>query len=133
MPIGDPQGGFFEYTVEGIPESIFAGSIPVSDLDRAIEFYTGILCLDLLGRTDSEAYLKRGSCRLVLKISDSIGIDTGIIFGVDNPFNTRRRLIDEGVVFVQEPIHTPFGTRTSFLDPDGNILYAIDGNAEFRL
>ena len=133
MPIGDPQGGFFEYTVEGIPESIFAGSVPVSDLERSIGFYTDVLCLDLLGHTESEAYLRRGNCRLVLRVSDVTGVDTGLYFGVDSPFNTRRRLIDEDVEFVREPVHTPFGTCTSFLDPDGNILHAIDAGAEFRI
>ena len=49
MPIGDPQGGLFEYTVEGLPESIFACSIPVSDIDRSLEFYTGMLGMELLG------------------------------------------------------------------------------------
>ena len=133
MPLGDPQGGLFEYTVEGIPESIFAFSVPVRDLDRAIEFYTGILCLDVLGRTDAEAYLRRGQCRIILRVSEDAGVDTGVYFGVDSPFNTRRRLIDEDVEFVREPVHTPFGTCTSFLDPDGNVLHAIDCGAEFRI
>ena len=133
MPLGDPQGGFFEYTVEGIPESIFACSVPVRDLDASIGFYTDVLCLDLLGRTDSEAYLRRGQCRMILRVSDVTGVDTGVYFGVDSPFNTRRRLIDEGVEFVQEPVHTPFGTCTSFLDPDGNVLHAIDSGADFRM
>ncbi len=133
MPLGDPQGGLFEYTVEGIPESIFASSVPVGDLDVSIRFYTDVLHLELLGRTDSEAYLRRGQCRIILRTSQDAGIDTGIYFGVDSPFNTRRRLIDEDVEFVREPVHTPFGTCTSFLDPDGNILHAIDSGAEFRM
>lgn len=133
MPLGDPQGGLFEYTVEGIPESIFASSVPVRDLETSIRFYTDVLCLDLLGRDDSEAYLRRGQCRIILRVSDTAGIDTGVYFGVDSPFNTRRRLIDEDVEFVMEPVRTPFGTCTSFLDPDGNILHAMDSGAEFRM
>lgn len=133
MPLGDPHGGFFEYTVEGIPESIFACSIPVSDLDRSVDFYTGVLGMQLLGETGGEAYLRRGSCRLILRVSDDVGIDTGVYLGVDSPFNTRRRLIDEDVEFVREPMHSPFGTYTSFLDPDGNILHAMDQGAEFRI
>ena len=133
MPIGDPQGGLFEYTVEGLPESIFACSIPVSDIDRSLEFYTGMLGMELLGRDGREAYLKRGECRIILAVSDRVGVDTGIRFGVDSPFNTRRRLIDEEVEFVREPVHTPFGTCTSFLDPDGNVLHAIDSSADFRM
>lgn len=133
MPIGDPQGGLFEYTVEGLPESIFACSIPVSDIDRSLEFYTGMLGMELLGRDGREAYLKRGESRIILTVSDRVGVDTGIRFGVDSPFNTRRRLIDEEVEFVREPVHTPFGTCTSFLDPDGNVLHAIDSSADFRM
>ena len=133
MPLGDPHGGFFEYTVEGIPESIFACSIPVSDLSRSVDFYTGILGMQLLGETEGEAYIRRGSCRLILRVSDDVGVDTGVYLGVDSPFNTRRRLIDEDVEFVREPIHSPFGTYTSFLDPDGNVIHAIDQGAEFRI
>ena len=66
-------------------------------------------------------------------MSEDAGVDTGVYFGVDSPFNTRRRLIDEDVEFVREPVHTPFGTCTSFLDPDGNVLHAIDCGAEFRI
>lgn len=133
MPLGDPHGGFFEYTVEGIPESIFACSIPVTDLARSVDFYTGILGMQLLGETADEAYLRRGSCRLILRRSENAGVDTGVYLGVDSPFNTRRRLIDEDVEFVREPMHSPFGTYTSFLDPDGNVLHAMDQGAEFRM
>lgn len=119
--------------MEGIPESIFACSIPVSDLSRSVDFYTGILGMQLLGKTEGEAYIRRGSCRLILRVSDDVGVDTGVYLGVDSPFNTRRRLIDEDVEFVREPIHSPFGTYTSFLDPDGNVIHAIDQGAEFRI
>lgn len=133
MPIGDPHGGLFEYTVEGIPECVFAFTVPVSDLDRSIAFYGSILGMSLLGRTGEEAYMARGSCRVILRVSDAVGIDTGVYMGVDSPYNTRRRLIDEDVEFVLDPVRGPFGTCTSFRDPDGNILYAIEQDAEFRL
>lgn len=133
MPLGDPHGGNFEYTVEGLPESIFACVIPVSDLDRSREFYAGILGLRELGSTDDEAYMARGQCRIILRRSDRTGVDTGLMLGVDSPFNTRRRLIDEEVEFVVDPIRGPFGTYTSFLDPDGNVISVIDTGAEFRV
>ncbi len=133
MPIGDPQGGMFEYTVEGLPESVFACAVPVGDLDRSLMFYTGTLGMRLLGRDDREAYVSRGGCRLILRVSERTGVDTGIYLGVDSPYNTRRRLVDEGVAFEREPARGPLGTYTSFLDPDGNILHAIDCGAEFRM
>lgn len=133
MPLGDPHGGLFEYTDEGLPESIFACTIPVRDLEHSLAFYIDILGMRLLGSENGRAYLIRGSCRVVLHESDPVGIDTGLYLGVDSPYNTRRRLIDEGVVFVQDPVRTPFGTTTSFRDDDGNIIHVIETAADFKL
>ncbi len=133
MPIGDPHGANFEYTVEGLPESIFACVIPVSDLERSREFYSQVLGMMELGSARDEVYMRRGQCRVVLRRSERTGIDTGLMFGVDSPYNTRRRLIDEDVEFVVDPVRGPFGTYTSFLDPDGNVISVIDTGAEFRM
>ena len=133
MPLGDPCGGNFEYTVEGLPENVFAFDIPVRDLQRSIAFYTDVLGMRMLGADDGHAYMIRNECRVILTESETAGINTGVIFGVDNPYNTRRRLIDEGVEFVMDPVRTPFGTCTSFKDPDGNIIAVMEQKAEFRL
>ena len=133
MPLGDPCGGNFEYTVEGLPERIFAHIVPVSDLERSICFYTDILGMRLLGSDTDSAYMIRGECRLILRKSDDVGVDTGLVMGVDSPYNTRRRLIDEEVEFTVDPVRTPFGTFTSFLDPDGNVISVMEMNAEFSL
>ena len=133
MPIGDPHGGLFEYTDEGLPECIFACTVPVRDVKRSVGFYTNILGMELLGSDDESAYLIRGDCRVVLRKSENTGVDTGLYFGVDSPYNTHRRLIDEGVVFVQEPTRGPFGTYTSIRDDDANVIHLMERNAEFRL
>ena len=132
MPLGDPEGGNFEYTCEGLPEILFACAVPVADMARAVRFYTEVLGMALLSRGDSESYLVRGRCRIVLRRSDRSGIDTGIMFGVDSPYNTRRRLIDEGVRFASDPARGPMGTSVSFYDSEGNVLTAIETGAEFR-
>ena len=132
MPLGDPEGGNFEYTCEGLPETLFACAVPVGDMARAVRFYTEILGMSLLSKGDTESYLIRGQCRIVLKRSDKSGIDTGIMFGVDSPYNTRRRLIDEGVRFASDPARGPMGTGVSFYDSEGNVLTAIETGAEFR-
>jgi len=88
--------------------------------------------MDVLSSDSECAYLKRGDTRVILRRSDSVGIDTGLYFGVDNPYNTRRRLIDEGVVFVQEPKRGPFGTFCSIRDDDANVIHLIEMNAEFK-
>ena len=132
MPLGDPHGGLFEYTDEGLPECTFACTIPVRDVGRSLYFYRDLLGMDVLSFDDTVAYLRRGDCRIILRRSDSVGIDTGLFFGVDSPYNTRRRLIDEGVVFTQEPVRGPFGTYTSFRDDDGNVIHFIEKNADFH-
>jgi len=132
MPLGDPHGANFEYTTEGLPESIHACTIPVRDIERAVPFYTDILGMELLSKDPDNAYLERFDTRIILSRSDRCGIDTGIYFGTDSPYNTRRRLIDEGVVFAQEPKRGPFGTFCSIKDDDGNIIHLIERNGQFR-
>ncbi len=133
MPLGDPHGANFEYTDEGLPESIFAFTVPSTDLDRSIRFYGDILGFQLLGRDESKAYMRRMGCTLILEKSEKAGIDTGIYLTVDSPYNTHRRLVDEGTGFWSEPKRGPMGTFTAILDPDRNILRMIEGRAEFRL
>ncbi len=132
MPLGDPNGCNFEYTVEGLPESTFAVTIPSRDPLRAAEFYTEVLGMEILGESDDGVYLRRKGCRIILRRSEIVGVDTGILFEVDNPYNTRRRLMDEGVRFLTDPTRGPLGTFTTFYDPDGNIIGVIEGGAEFR-
>ncbi|MBP6021137.1 MAG: VOC family protein [Candidatus Methanomethylophilaceae archaeon] len=133
MPLGDPGGGNFTYTGEGLPTCIFAGHVPVRDIDRAVAFYRDLLGMEILYSGEGEAALKRGDARIILRRSDRTGVDTGIVFGVDNPFDLRRRLIDEGVVFLTAPTRMPMGVYTSFRDDDGNILHAMEIGAELRL
>lgn len=133
MPIGDPGGGNFSYTVEGLPESLFMATVPCSDLKNSIEFYVELLGMELLYQKEKEAAVRRNGATLLLKISQDVGKDTGIFLGVENPYDLHRRLIDEGVVFVRDPIRAPLGVYTSFKDNDGNIIHAIEMNAQLRL
>jgi catechol 2,3-dioxygenase-like lactoylglutathione lyase family enzyme len=133
MPIGDPGGGIFVYTEEGLPETVFMSTIPCRDIDRALQFYCGLLGMDLLYRKENEATVRRNAAVLLLKVSDAAGVDTGIFLGVDNPYDLHRRLIDEGVVFIRDPARAPLGVFTSFADADGNIIHAIEMKAAVRL
>lgn len=126
MPLGDPHGGNFIYTNEGIPKGIAAVSVPSRDIDRSIRFYTGLLKMTLRSRDEDTAMLSVGRDIIVLRKSDRVGIDTGIYLRTDSPFDLHRRLIDEGVIFVMDPKRTPLGLETSFRDDDGNIIHAIE-------
>jgi len=132
MPIGDPGGGLFTYTDEGLPTCIFAVTIPSKDIARSLPFYTDILMMDVLYESEDEAAVRRDGTVLILRRSEVTGIDTGVFLGVDNPYDLHRRLIDEGVVFVKDPVRGPLGVYTSFRDDDGNVLNAIETKAPIR-
>jgi len=133
MPLGDPCGGNFVYTDEGLPESVFMATIPCRNIDLALSFYNGLLGMDVLYKKEKEAAVKRNGATLLLKVSDTVGIDTGIYIGVENPYDLHRRLVDEGVVFVKDPIRAPLGVYTSFLDTDGNTIHAIEMKASMKI
>lgn len=126
MPIGDPHGGDFEYTDEGLPQNITAVRVPTSDLSASIGFYTKLLGMEVIVRKDSHAVLKRKGAVILLVVSSEVGVDTGFYIGVDDPYALHRRLIDEGVVFMVDPELGPVGVYTSFRDNDGNIIRAVD-------
>lgn len=126
MPLGDPCGGNFTYTNEGLPKCLSACTVPVSSLDRGRRFYCDLLGFEEFASDGKQSFLRRGDCVLILKDSKDVGIDTGIYIGVENPFDIHRRLIDENVVFVRDPMNSPIGVYTSFRDDDGNTIHAVD-------
>ena len=126
MPLGDPHGGEFVYTDEGLPLNIRAVTVPVKNMDDAVEFYTELLGFHVEGAEDGRVYIVREDAHVVLKKSDVTGVDTGIYFGVDNPYDLHRRLVDEGVVFIRDPMNSPLGVYTSFRDCSGNVVHAVD-------
>lgn len=132
MPLGDPHGGEFEYTDEGLPIGISAVTVPSRGLERSIRFYRDILGMEIIGQEQGRAYLRRTGCTIILVDSDDAGVDLGFYLTVDDPYSTRRRLIDEGVEFMCEPRRGPLGTFTAIFDPDRNIIRMIEPSALFR-
>lgn len=124
--MGDPEGGDFEYTDEGLPQNIIAVRIPTSDLDTSIGFYTELLGMETVDRKETYAVLRREEAVILLVISPNTGVDTGFYLGVDDPYALHRRLIDEGVIFMVDPEMGPIGVYTSFRDTDGNIIRVVD-------
>ena len=59
MPLGDPQGGDFEYTDEGLPENITAVRVPTKNLSAGMKFYINLLGMDVVTEKESYAVLRR--------------------------------------------------------------------------
>ena len=107
----------------------------VSDIDRAVEFYTSILGFEL-GFSDAEhgyASISAGSIQLGLAVGGSpelIGRHTGIGLGVDDLEAEHERLEKLGVVFESPPTRQPWGGFMALMqDPDGNIFYLDEVSA----
>jgi predicted enzyme related to lactoylglutathione lyase len=106
-------------------------SVPVTDQDRALEFYTKQLGFRVL--TDApfndtqrwiELSIPRADTRLVLFTAEEhkkmIGGFMNITFATDDVEGTANELKARGVEFVQEPQKADWGTFAVFKDPDGN-------------
>ena len=126
MPLGDPHGGNFIYTNEGIPSGIALVTIPSRNVERSVRFYNGLLKMEVCSQKDDEAIMSAGKDLIRIVKSDSVGIDTGIYLRTDSPYDLHRRLVDEGVIFVMDPKRTDLGLITSFKDDDGNVIYAVE-------
>jgi predicted enzyme related to lactoylglutathione lyase len=106
-------------------------SIPVSDQDRALAFWTEKLGLQVT--TDQP--MGPGTRWIELKIpgaqtgialftppgqEDRIGKFTNMSFACDDVEKTHRELEGRGVEFTQGPKKEAWGTFAMFEDPDGN-------------
>ncbi len=113
-------------------------SIPITDQDRALEFYTKKLGLRVI--TDApfsgdqrwiELGIPRAETRLVLFTPEEhkkmIGGFMNISFMADDVEATVRELKERGVAFVQEPQKADWGMFAMFQDPDGNKFLVSTG------
>lgn len=112
-------------------KAIKFASIPVSDQDRALSFYTTKLGFRIL--TDQQFDEKQRWIELSIPGAetgvvlftpdghqDRIGTFTGISFHCDDVQRTYDELSARGVEFTTPPTKQPWGTSTIFKDPDGN-------------
>lgn len=115
----------------GMIKHIKSASIPVTDQDRALEFYTKKLGFRVL--TDApfdgtqrwiELGIPRAETRVVLFTAEDhkkmIGGFMNFTFATDDVEGTAQELKARGVEFVQEPTKADWGTMAIFKDPDGN-------------
>jgi catechol 2,3-dioxygenase-like lactoylglutathione lyase family enzyme len=107
-------------------------SIPVSDQDKALAFYTDVLGFRLLTDqpfNEKQRWLELGipgaDTRIVLfQFGDKLkpGGQLNITLWADDVEATARDLKAKGVEFVMEPKRMAYGTTSIFKDMDGNCL-----------
>lgn len=113
-------------------------AVPVSDQDRALEFYTNVLGFRVV--TDqpfspTQRWIELGIGRSTTGITlftppgyeDRIGTYTGISFTSDDVMATWKELAAKGVKFTKEPVQAAWGTSSVFVDPDGNQFVLSSG------
>jgi catechol 2,3-dioxygenase-like lactoylglutathione lyase family enzyme len=111
--------------------SLKFASIPVSDQDRSLAFFTEKLGFQVA--TDQpfddtqrwiELRIPGGDARVVLFTPKEhvtrIGSFTGLSFATDDVMASYRELSARGVEFVGEPRVAEWGSSAVFKDPDGN-------------
>jgi len=106
-------------------------SVPVTDQDRALEFYTKVLGFKVFADAPFdgtqrwiELGIPRAETKLVLFTAQGqekmIGGFMNITFTADDVEATAAEMKAKGVEFVQEPEKADWGTAAIFKDPDGN-------------
>jgi catechol 2,3-dioxygenase-like lactoylglutathione lyase family enzyme len=125
------MGGEHEYGDIGLLTGIQAVRLPVSDLEMAIEFYSGILKLRIVEKGERKAELAVGDGTIELyvpleKESRRPGGPTGILLSTDSIYDFHRRMVDEGVEFVIKPLRSSGRLTATFVDDDGNEISVID-------
>jgi catechol 2,3-dioxygenase-like lactoylglutathione lyase family enzyme len=105
-------------------------SIPVSDQDRALAFYTEKVGFRLLTDqpfSDKQRWIELGipgSDTPVVLFRFDEGLKPGgnmnVTFWTDDVEGTSRELKSKGVEFVMEPKRQDWGTAAAFKDVDGN-------------
>jgi catechol 2,3-dioxygenase-like lactoylglutathione lyase family enzyme len=106
-------------------------SIPVSDQDTAVRFYTESLGMEVV--TDQPFTATQRWIELLIPGADTgialftppgredqIGEFQSISFWCDDVFATADAMKKKGVVFAKEPTAESWGTAGVFKDPDGN-------------
>ncbi len=105
-------------------------SIPVTDQDRALAFYTEKLGFRLVTDqpfSDEQRWIEMGipgaETRVVLfRFGEAMkpGGNMNVTFWADDVEATARELKSKGVQFVMDPTRQEWGTAAAFKDPDGN-------------
>jgi catechol 2,3-dioxygenase-like lactoylglutathione lyase family enzyme len=103
-------------------------SVPVTDMERAKDFYGGTLGLERLNDAGFPEYRLGENVTLYLLQLESIGGEftaphtSALALRVPDVAEARRELEGKGVAFARETLDTGVCHMASFHDPDGNAL-----------
>jgi catechol 2,3-dioxygenase-like lactoylglutathione lyase family enzyme len=104
-------------------------TIGTTDIDRAIEFYGGVLGLEKGKRWGNlpAVEFETGNLTIALMQVDAFGIDfrptsTPLEFQVEDFKGAKAELESRGVKFLGNPIDSGVCCQAFFQDPDGNTL-----------
>lgn len=119
---------------------VWLAMIPVSDMERALEFYNEVLGLRVALDARRFNHAELGPDEPMAKIGlHATGTKpsgrrrSGIVFDTDDIFALHRRLRGHGVVFTLEPTRMPWGGIVAdFLDPDENELEVVQDPEHYR-
>ena len=122
---------------------IQAVTVPVSDLERSIEFYETTLGFTVVQRVSTPLGVRLafvappdGPALLILTEADTarrMGTASGIVFVTDDIARQHRDWVDRGVVFNASPQATDWGAQhATFSDPDGNSFQLIEADVITR-
>jgi glyoxylase I family protein len=112
-------------------------SLPVSDMQRSIAFYSEIIGLQLLSLTPDLAFFRSGKDHVILALTESVPALANAR-NVHHAFIVESRdfdaslefLASQGVTIIDQdsrPEGSVFAGRSAyFADPDGNMLEIID-------
>lgn len=140
MPIGDPMGAEAPLQEKGRLTRVWMATVPVRDLNAALQFYTERLGLEVRRRDGNWADLgpsePMGKVALYVPLADEPrqpGGPTGVVFSCDSMYDVHRVLVDEGVIFKLKPERQPWGGLLAiFLDQDGNELMVLEHPERYK-
>jgi uncharacterized protein YndB with AHSA1/START domain/predicted enzyme related to lactoylglutathione lyase len=130
-------GSAFDRLAEHVERPLVTGvdfvSIPTRDLDRAMDFYGGVLGLERSalwqrpGQPAVGAEFENGTVTIALMVSEALGQEfrphaVPVAFRVDDVAAARATLESRGVEFRGEIIDSGVCHQAIFHDPDGNVL-----------
>jgi predicted enzyme related to lactoylglutathione lyase len=106
--------------------TIAATELTVTDVPRALFFYTEALGLEVFSQDPHAAVIGNENFRILLKRRLDAGTNAGFCFGVSDLDSLYQRFVSDNVPAVRRPFEGDFGREMTFEDPDGNRLRAIE-------